>query len=140
MATTIASLNITSTDLLSDSLSLSAIATLTQTGTNTGITMTTGLARAKVTSTAKGTASGQVTLYTADDYAAIAYLYVKNLATTAGHKIYIYDDTTSGDPIQFQLDASDFAFIPMHGDKTYKAYSPGGNDPHIEFMVLGQDQ
>tara|TARA_X000001382_G_C3097851_1_gene155684 strand:- start:22 stop:444 length:423 start_codon:yes stop_codon:yes gene_type:complete len=140
MATTIASLNITSTDLLSDSLSLSAIATLTQTGTNTGITMTTGLARAKVTSTAKGTASGQVTLYTADDYAAIAYLYVKNLATTAGHKIYIYDDTTSGDPIQFQLDASDFAFIPMHGDKTYKAYSPGGNDPHVEFMVLGQDQ
>ena len=140
MATTIASLNITSTDLLSDSLSLSAIATLTQTGTNTGITMTTGLARAKVTSTAKGTASGQVTLYTADDYAAIAYLYVKNLAATAGHKIYIYDDTTSGDPIQFQLDASDFAFIPMHGDKTYKAYSPGGNDPHVEFMVLGQDQ
>ena len=140
MATTIASINITSTDLLSDSLSLSAVATLTQTGTNTGITMTTGLARAKVTSTAKGTASGQVTLYTADDYAAIAYLFVKNLATTAGHKIFIYDDTTSGDPIQFQLDAGDFAFIPMHGDKTYKAYSPGGNDPHIEFMVLGQDQ
>tara|TARA_R100001163_G_scaffold58434_1_gene46765 strand:+ start:299 stop:721 length:423 start_codon:yes stop_codon:yes gene_type:complete len=140
MATTIASINITSTDLLSDSLSLSAIATLTQTGTNTGITMTTGLAKAKVTSTAKGTAAGQVTLYTADDYAAIAYLFVKNLATTAGHKIYIYDDTTSGDPIQFQLDAGDFAFIPMHGDKTYKAYSPGGNDPHIEFMVLGQDQ
>ena len=140
MATTIASINITSTDLLSDSLSLSAIATLTQTGTNTGITMTTGLAKAKVTSTAKGTATGQVTLYTADDYAAIAYLFVKNLATTAGHKIFIYDDTTSGDPIQFQLDAGDFAFIPMHGDKTYKAYSPGGNDPHIEFMVLGQDQ
>ena len=140
MATTIASINITSTDLLSDSLSLSAVATLTQTGTNTGITMTTGLARAKVTSTAKGTTSGQVTLYTADDYAAIAYLFVKNLATTAGHKIFIYDDTTSGDPIQFQLDAGDFAFIPMHGDKTYKAYSPGGNDPHIEFMVLGQDQ
>mgnify|MGYP003119788705 FL=1 len=140
MATTIASINITSTDLLSDSLSLSAVSTLTQTGTNTGITMTTGLARAKVTSTAKGTTSGQVTLYTADDYAAIAYLFVKNLATTAGHKIFIYDDTTSGDPIQFQLDAGDFAFIPMHGDKTYKAYSPGGNDPHIEFMVLGQDQ
>jgi hypothetical protein len=140
MATTIASINITSTDLLSDSLSLSAIATLTQTGTNTGITMTTGLAKAKVTSTAKDTASGQVTLYTADDYAAIAYLFVKNLATTAGHKIYIYDDTTSGDPIQFQLDAGDFAFIPMHGDKTYKAYSPGGNNPHVEFMVLGQDQ
>ena len=140
MATTTAQLILTSTDLLSDSLSLSAISTLTQTGTTTGIIMTTGLARAKVTSTAKGTASGQVTLYTADDYAAIPYLYIKNLATTAGHKIYVYDDTTSGDPIQFQLDANDWAFIPMHGDKTYKAYSPGGNDPHVEWMVLGQDQ
>tara|TARA_R110000824_G_scaffold25560_1_gene89021 strand:+ start:21 stop:443 length:423 start_codon:yes stop_codon:yes gene_type:complete len=140
MATTIAQLTITSTDLLTDTLALSTVATLTKTGTATGIEHTTGLARAKVTSTAKGTASGQVTLYTADDYAAIAYLYVKNLATTAGHKIYIYDDSTSGDPIQFQLDANDWAFIPMHGDKTYKAYSPGGNDPLVEFMVLGQDQ
>ena len=140
MATTIAQLTITSTDLLTDTLALSTVATLTKAGTATGIEHTPGLARAKVTSTAKGTASGQVTLYTADDYAAIAYLYVKNLATTAGHKIYIYDDSTSGDPIQFQLDANDWAFIPMHGDKTYKAYSPGGNDPLVEFMVLGQDQ
>ena len=67
-------------------------------------------------------------------------MYVKNIATTAGHKIYIYDDSTSGDPIQFQLDAGDFGFIPMHGDKTYKAYSPGGNDPIIEWMVVGVDQ
>ena len=140
MATTTAQLILTSTDLLSDSLSLSAISTLTNTGTATGIEHTTGLARAKVTSTAKGTASGQITLYTADDYAAIPYLYVKNLATTAGHKIYIYDDSTSGDPNQFQLEAGDWAFIPMHGDKTYKAYSPGGNDPLVEWMVLGQDQ
>ena len=140
MATTTATITINSTDLLTDELSLSTTATLTQTGTTSGITMTTGLARAKVTSTAKGTASGQVTLYTADDYAAIPYLYIKNLATTAGHKIYVYDDTTSGDPIQFQLDAGDWAFIPTHGDKTYKAYSPGGNDPHVEWMVLGQDQ
>jgi hypothetical protein len=125
---------------LTDELSLSTTATLTQTGTATGIEHTTGLSRKKVTSTAKGTTSGQVTLYTADDFAAIAYLYVKNLATTAGHKIFIYDDTTSGDPIQFQLDAGDWGFIPMHGDKTYMAYSPGGNDPLVEFMVLGKDQ
>ena len=70
----------------------------------------------------------------------VVYLYIKNTATTAGHKIYVYDDTTSGDPIQFQLDAGDWAFIPMHGDKTYKAYSPGGNDPTVEFMVMGKDQ
>jgi len=127
-------------DILSDTLNFSSTATITKVGTSTAIEHTTGLSRKKVTSTAKGTASGQVTLYTADDFAAIGYLYVKNTATTPGHKIYIYDDSTSGDPIQFQLDASDWGFIPMHGDKTYKAYSPGGNDPTVEFMVMGQDQ
>ena len=140
MATIKAAITITSTDLLTDSLSIATTSTLTKRATSTGIEHTTGLARAKVTSTAKGTTSGQVTLYTADDYAAIPYLYIKNLATTAGHNIYIYDDSTTGDPIQFQLDAEDWAFIPMHGDKTYKAYSPGGNDPTVEWMVLGQDQ
>jgi len=140
MATTTATLTLSSTDLLSDELALVTSCTLTKTTTSTGIEDTTGLNRKKITSTAKGTASGQITLYTADDFAAIPYLYIKNTATTVGHKIYIYDDSTSGDPIQFQLDAGDWAFIPMHGDKTYKAYSPGGNDPTVEFMVIGQDQ
>ena len=139
MATTTATFTLASTDLLSDELALTTSATLTQTTTSTGIEDTTGLARGKVTSTAKGTASGQVTLYTADDYAAIPYLYVKNLDTTAGNRIFIYDDSTSGDPIQFQLDAGDFGFIPMHGDKTYKAYA-STNPTKIEFMVLGKDQ
>jgi hypothetical protein len=138
MATT-ATLTLSS-DLVSDALKFSTTTTLTKTGTSTAVEHTTGLARAAVKSTAKGTASGQVTLYTGDDYAAIAYLYIKNIATVAGHKIYVYDDTTSGDPIQFQLDALDWAFIPMHGDKTYKAYSPGGNDPIVEWMVIGVDQ
>ena len=134
MATVTGTLTLASTDLHSDAISFSTQFTHASTRNSTG------LAREQVKSTAKGTASGQVTLYTADDYAAIAYLYVKNTATTAGHKIYIYDDSTSGDPIQFQLDAGDFGFIPMHGDKTYKAYSPGGNDPTVEWMVMGQDQ
>ena len=139
MATTTATITINSADLLSDELSLSSTATLTKTTTSTGIEDTTGLSRMKITSTAKGTASGQITLYTADDFAAIPYLYIKNLATTAGHRIYVYDDTTSGDPLQFQLDAGDWGFIPMHGDKTYKAYAT--NDPtKIEFMVIGKDQ
>jgi hypothetical protein len=139
MATTTATFTLSSADLLSDELALSTTCTLTQTTTSTGVEDTTGLNRKKITSTAKGTASGQVTLYTADDFAAIPYLYVKNLATTAGHRIYIYDDTTSGDPLQFQLDAGDWGFIPMHGDKTYKAYA--SNDPtSIEFMVTGKDQ
>ena len=139
MATTTATITIASTDLLTDELSLATTCTLTKTTTSTGAEDTTGLNRKKITSTAKGTASGQITLYTADDFAAIPYLYIKNLATTAGHRIYIYDDTTSGDPLQFQLDAGDWGFIPMHGDKTYKAYATN-NPTSMEFMVIGQDQ
>ena len=139
MATTTATITVNSTDLLTDELSLSSTATLTKTTTSTGIEHTTGLSRKVVKSTAKGTASGQVTLYTADDFAAIPYLYIKNLDTTAGNKIFIYDDTTSGDPLQFQLDAGDWGFIPMHGDKTYKAYATT-NPTSIEFMVMGKDQ
>ena len=139
MATTTATITINSADLLTDVLSLATTCTLTKTTTSTGVEDTTGLNRKKITSTEKGTASGQITLYTADDFAAIPYLFIKNLATTAGHRIYIYDDTTSGDPIQFQLDAGDWGFIPMHGDKTYKAYATN-NPTSIEFMVIGQDQ
>ena len=139
MATTTATITLSSTDLLSDELALTSTSTLTQTTTSTGIEDTTGLARAKITSTAKGTASGQITLYTADDFAAIPYLYIKNTDTTAGNRIFVYDDTTSGDPLQFQLDAGDWGFIPMHGDKTYKAYATN-NPTSVEFMVMGQDQ
>ena len=116
MATTTATLTLSSTDLLSDELALVTTCTLTKTTTSTGIEDTTGLNRKKITSTAKGTASGQITLYTADDFAAIPYLYIKNTDTTAGNRIFIYDDSTSGDPLQFQLDAGDWGFIPMHGD------------------------
>jgi len=43
MATTTAQLILTSTDLLSDSLSLSAISTLTTAGSSTGVTQASGL-------------------------------------------------------------------------------------------------
>ena len=133
MATITPTLTLASTDLISDPLNLTTTNTITA-------PHTTGLAREEVKSTAKGTASGQVTLYTADDYAAIAYLYIKNTSTTAADKIYIYDDSTSGDPTIMQLAGTDLAWVPMHGDKTLKAYAPNGSDPVIEWMVIGTDQ
>ena len=134
MATVTGTLTLASTDLLSDAMSFSTQFTHTSTRNSTG------LAREQVKSTAKGTASGQVTLYTADDYAAIAYLYVKNTSTTAADKIYIYNYSTTGDPIWMQLAGGDFALVPMDGDKTLKAYAPNGSDPTMEWMVFGTDQ
>ena len=138
MATTTATITINSTDLLTDELSLSTTATLTKVGTSTGVEYATGLSRKKVNATAKG--SSATTLYTADDFAAIPYLYIKNTDSTVGNKIFVYDDSTSGDPTWLQMDAGDWAFIPMHGDKTLRAYAPNGSDPIIEFMVVGTDQ
>ena len=88
MPTTTATITLSSTDLLSDELALSTTCTLTKTTTSTGIEDTTGLNRKKILSTAKGTASGQITLYTADDFAAIPYLYIKNLDTI--YKTYCF--------------------------------------------------
>ena len=134
MATVTAAVTLTSAvgDLLTDALALSD---------STAITAgeTTGLARMKITSTAKGTASGQVTIYTADDFAAIAYIYIKNTDATATDYIYVYDDTTSGDPVILKLAGGDWAFLPTIADKTLKAYATTSGTI-IESMVFGTDQ
>tara|TARA_R110002012_G_scaffold18701_3_gene68338 strand:- start:197 stop:589 length:393 start_codon:yes stop_codon:yes gene_type:complete len=130
MATFKGTLSLSSSDLLSDALSFS---------TNTSVTAshTTGLARAPITSTAIGTASGQVTLYTGDDYAAIAYLYIKNTDTTATDYIFVYKD--GGTDIWLKLAGGDFAFLPLVADDTLKAYATT-NPTVVEWMVVGTDQ
>ena len=130
MATLTPTLTLVSTDLLTAELSLS---------TNTSVTAshTTGLARAPITSTAVGTASGQVTLYTGDDYAAIAYLYIKNTDSTATDYIYVYKD--GGTDNLLQLAGGDFAFLPLIADDTLKAWATTSGTV-VEWMVIGTDQ
>ena len=130
MATLKPTISLVSTDLLSDSMSFS---------TNTAVSClnTTGLARAPITSTAVGTASGQITLYTGDDYAAIAYLYIKNTDTTATDYIYVYKD--GGTDTWLKLAGGDFAFLPLIADDTLKAYATTSGTV-VEWMVVGTDQ
>ena len=132
MATITSEITLSSTDLLTDSLDINTTATITAGNT-------TGLARRPITSTAKGTASGQVTIYTADDFAAIAYIYVKNTDATATDYIYVFDDTSSGDPDILKLAGGDWAFLPTIADKTLKAYATTSGTI-IEYMVFGTDQ
>ena len=132
MATTTAALTLTSKDLLTDELSLSTTSTLYN-----GPDFSTGLSRMKVTATSTG--SSATTIYTADDFAAIAYLYVKNTDTTSTDYIYVYDDTTSGDPVILKLAGGDWAYMPLIADKTLRAYATT-NPTTIEFMVIGTDQ
>ena len=118
-------------DLLTDALSLSDSKAVTITEM-----ATTGLARAKVQATAvHATAS---VLYTADDFAAGPYLYIKNTAASASEYIWVYEDTN--DRVILKMAGGDWAFMPLKGDTTMKAYAPSGNNPFVEWIVYGTDQ
>ena len=130
MATVTSKLTLSSSDLTSQTLSLSLNKAISA-------SHTTGLARTKVGQTAVN--ANAALLYTADDYAAIAYVYVKNTDSTATNFIFVYDDTTSGDPVILKLAGGDFAFMPTIADKTLKAYGTDATSV-VEFMVFGTDQ
>jgi hypothetical protein len=117
--------------LVSSAISISNSKDITAPNTN-------GLARGTITATSKG-ASGEVTIYTADDYAAIAYVYIKNTDSTSTDYVYVYNDTTSGDPIILKLAGGDWAFLPTVADKTLKAYATTSGTI-VEHMVFGTDQ
>ena len=131
MATVTSKLTLTSSDLLSQPLSLSVSKALT-------VTATTGLARNKITSTSKGTASGQVTLHTAADFTAPAYIYIKNTDTTLSDHVIVYDATTSGNPILLLLQGGEFAFMPLNSSIDLKAYAVTSGTI-VEFMVFGTE-
>ena len=131
MATVTAAITLTSAvgDLLTDALSLSDSTTVTA-------SHTTGLARKKITATAVHATA--VVLYTADDFAAGPYLYIKNTHGTASEYIWVYEDTN--DRVILKMGGGQWALMPLKGDTTMKAYAPSGNDPVVEFMVFGTDQ
>ena len=133
MATVTAAVTLSSAagDLLTDALSLSDSKAVTITEM-----ATTGLARAKVQATAVHATA--TVLYTADDFAAGPYLYIKNTAASASEYIWVYEDTN--DRVLLKMAGGDWAFMPLKGDTTLKAYAPSGNNPTIEFMVIGTDQ
>ena len=129
MATVTSKLTLTSADLLSQNLNISVSKSIT-------VDNTTGLARKTITSTAKGTAAGQVTLHTAADFTAPAYLYVKNMDTTSTDYVLVYDATTSGNPILLYLLGGQFAFLPINNSIDLKPYAATTNTT-VEFMVFG---
>ena len=81
MATTTATITLSSTDLLSDELALSTTATLTTAGTSTGLTSASGLSRTNFTN---NPILSKV-IYRSDDATADGAnkVYLKNLSTTA---------------------------------------------------------
>ena len=111
MATTTAQLILTSTDLLSDSLSLSAISTLTTAGSSTGVTQASGLSR-KTTSAASAAAIQASVLYRAGDYTTDGAnkVYIKNTSTTAAEYFTVHIDQEE----LGRLYAGDWMFMPWN--------------------------
>ncbi len=131
MATTTATLTISSTDLLSDELALSTTATLTSAGNSTGLTGTNGLARKTVAG-----AHGQYTLFDGSDYTAdkAHKLYLKNTSTTAAEFFLITVNTEDVG----RLYAGDWALIPWsaHDAACDIKIDPSANDMTLEYMLF----
>ena len=106
MAKTIATLNLTSSDLLSSALAFSSTNSLTAAGSATGLTLTSGLARTNFTNDPIQSKA----IYRSDDATANGAnkIYLKNLSSTATEYFTIFiDEEEMG-----RLYAGDWAFFP----------------------------
>jgi acetyl esterase/lipase len=131
MATVTKKLTITSSDLLSQTLNISVSKSVTA-------SHTTGLARKAITSTAKGTASGQVTLATSGEFTSPNYIFIKNTDTTETDYVSVYADTSSDDPDLFYIPGGGFAIIPLTSGLTLKAYATTSGTI-VEYMIFGTE-
>lgn len=122
-------LNIAAGGLTNDSINISTSKNLTVTAQLGGVVA--------VKATSVGATA--TLIYTADDFAAPAYLFLQNKDTTSSDFIFIYDDTTSGDPVIAKLAGGDFAFLPLNADKTLRAYATT-NPTNLEYAIFGTDQ
>ena len=130
MATTTAAITLTSTDLLTDVLSLSTVATLTTAGDVVGLTSTSGLGRKTTTSTS------QYTLFDGSAYTAdkAHKLYLKNTSTTAAEFFLI---TVNAEDVG-RLYAGDWALIPWsaHDNDCDIKIDPSAADMTLEYMLF----
>ena len=107
MATTTASLTLTSTDLFADSLSLSTSNALNKGGTITGLDQTTGLNKVYLTAT---TNVDLLTVPGATMDGKQAYVYVANMSTEETEYIIV----SIGDKVIGRLYAGDFMWMPWN--------------------------
>ena len=107
MATTTATLTLSSADLTGDALSLSTTTTLTKAGTLTGLSQTTGVARKTTSST------GQYTLFDGDAYGNGSHkVYIKNTSAVATEYATIEINSEQ----MGKLYAGDWTFFPWEAN------------------------
>ena len=130
MATTTATITISSADLTGDALALSTTATLTKAGTATGLDQTTGVARKFF-----ATAQTAYNLVAASEYTAdkAHKLYIKNTSTTAGEFITVEVGATNLS--LGRLYAGDWTLLPYDGNNDIDIDTSDVNMT-VEYMVI----
>ncbi len=128
MATTTATLTLSSSDLTGDALSLSTTATLTKAGTLTGLDQFTGVARKTYA------VSSIQTLIAKGDYAddKAHKVYIKNTSSVATENIAV----TVEAQLLGRLYAGDWALLPFNGDQDIKITPSVSTDMVIEYAVI----
>ncbi len=132
MATTTATITLSSTDLLSDELSLNTTATMTAAGNSTGLTLASGLSRKKTGDTT------EYTLFAAADYTddKAHKVYLKNISTTAAQ----YFEIQVAGTVVGKLYAGDWALFPWSADSTGTNcdidITPYEADMTLEYMLF----
>ena len=128
MATTTATLTLSSADLTGDALSLSTTATLTKAGTVTGLDQTTGVGRKTYTSTSIATLVDKAAY---DDDKAHK-VYIRNTSTVATENIAI----TVEAQLLGRLYAGDWALLPFNGDQDIKVTPSVSTALTVEYLVI----
>ena len=128
MATTTATITLSSSDLTGDALSLSTSTTLTKAGTVTGLDQTTGVSRKTYSTTSIQTlvAKGDYS----DDKA--HKVYIRNTSTIPTENLIV----TIESQLLGRLYAGDWCLLPYNGDQDIKITSSVATAVTVEFMVI----
>ena len=130
MATTTASLTLSSSDLTGDALALTTTATLTKAGVTTGLDQTTGVARKFF-----ATAQTAFNLIAASDYTTdkAHKVYIKNTSTTAAEFVTV---EIGGSNVSLgRLYAGDWALLPYDGTNDIDIDTSAVNMT-VEYLVI----
>ena len=132
MATTTATLTISSADLTSNPLAITTSSTLYKAGTTIGLEQTTGLSK-KVYAAAQS----NTTLISAGDYADNTHsrVYVRNSGSSSTDFFTI--ELGSSNITLGRLYGGDFLFIPYEGEQDIDISSSTTN-MELEFMVINE--
>ena len=132
MATTTATLTISSADLTSNPLAITTSSTLYKAGTTIGLEQTTGLSK-KVYAAAQS----NTTLISAGDYADDTHsrVYIRNSGSSS--TAFFTVTIASGNSVIGRLYGGDFLFIPYEGEEDIDISSSATN-MELEFMVINE--